>query len=137
MPGPDIRRPSCVPAGRPWPPQPKTAAASAGVCTGCLQLTGAVVERAELRHRPGAASILAFEVDVGAGFRYSVTQAVPFEPVALRAAEAKAALLTRGSIVHVYARGCVPRTDHGTAALWLLDVTDVIPTQAGEPSNAC
>ena len=121
-----VPRPSFLPADRPWPPR-RGGEAPARAAEGFIQITGRLRDRAELRHSPrGGPSLLVFEIDSGAGFPFVVHQVVPAEPNALRAAEVKANALGRGDLVHVYAHGAVPRTDHGIAALALLDVIDVV-----------
>jgi hypothetical protein len=124
-----MRRPSCVPADRPWPPRriEHVADASPAAHDAFLQVTGRVKAHAELRHgAAGGTAVLTFDVDVGRGWPYAVRLIVADDPSALFAAERKASRLVAGALVHVYARGCLPRTTHDTAALQLLDVTDVI-----------
>jgi hypothetical protein len=75
----------------------------------------------------GDAACLELHIETGAGYPFIARQLVSADPAAQHAAAAKAAVLDRGVLVHAYARGCVARTDHGIAALQLLDVTDVIP----------
>jgi hypothetical protein len=125
-----IQRPSFVHADRPWPPQPREQAArSADACTNNgLQVTGHLTQRAELRVCAGGTSaVLELHIDTGSGYPVIARQLVSGDPAAQRAAASKAAALDRGVLVRAYARGCVARTDHGVAALFLLDVTDVIP----------
>ena len=115
-------------ASRPWPPRRiEPAAALDSEPATFLQVIGHVKAHAELRHgAAGGCAVLTFDVDVGRGWPYAVRLVVADDPTALFAAERKASRLVAGALVHVYARGCLPRTTHDTAALQLLDVTDVI-----------
>lgn len=126
-----IARPSCLPADKPWPPVRVQTSAEAPAAVGFIQVTGRLIHHAELRHSVGGAAVLCFDINADKGMPFIVRQAVPAEPAALRAAEVKAAHMVAGALVHVYAHGCRPRTDHDTAALLLLDVTDVITNEEG------
>lgn len=98
--------------------------------TGSLQVTGRLLDRAELRHSAtGGPSVLSFEMDAGKGLPFIVRQTIAADPSWLRVAEMKVTRLVPGAVVHVYAHGCLPRMDHGTAALLLLDVVDVITSK--------
>jgi hypothetical protein len=122
-------RPACVAADKPWPPMRVQTSADDGCPAGFLQVSGRLVHHAELRHSARGASVLCFDLHAGMGLPFLVRQVVVADPAAIRAAEVKAARMVAGAMVHVYAHGCTPRTDHDTAALLLLDVTDVITNE--------
>lgn len=94
-----------------------------------VRLTGTLHDDAELRYTPDASptALLCFEMHPAKGLPYRVRQVLGTDPTAHMIAAAKRVALKRGSTVVVYAKGMRATHDHGTAALVLLDVSDVMP----------
>lgn len=95
---------------------------------GQLRASGTLLRDAELRFTVGAQrhAFLRVEFGTGAGLPYLATQDLGTEPLQHLAAEAKARLLRQGRRVTVYAAGATFRSDHDSAALRLVDVTDLV-----------
>ena len=137
--GSPVPRPACLPEHRPWPPRSvggtpvRLLTALPAACPdGRVRVTGVLLHDAELRHAPGGAdapSELYLHMSTGQGNDYIVRQMVRNEPLALRAADAKArALLRRGQTATVTARGVkAAHSDYGSPVLLLTDVLDVAP----------
>lgn len=118
-----MNRPANWPADKPWPP---VRLARAHVDAGEIQISGQLINDAELRMGAGGGrGVLIFELDTGSGFPYEVLRPIPAGANDLQAATTLQRALRRGVSVRVSAHGCIPRTDHGHAVLQLLEVTNV------------
>ena len=107
-----------------WPP------AAVVRLAGAIDVEGQLEHDAELRvQADGKRAVVAIELSTGMGFRFAAALFVVGDPHVLQDAQALARSLRRGITVRVRARGCHPRTDHGTAVLQLLEVESVAPTQ--------
>lgn len=115
----------------------QTPARLAAAEIGQVRITGVMARNAELRITAEAQprAVLCMQVETGRGFPYRVAQDCGTSNAEHRAAAIKAALLRRGAVVTVYARGSAPRTDHGHAVINLEGVTDVIPETPPSPTK--
>ena len=97
-----------------------------------IRVTGKLHEDAHMACTPETASappvaVISFELHPAKGLPYLVRQVLGSDPSAHIVAAAKARTLKRGTGVQVFAKGLSARSDHGIAALHLLDVTHVFP----------
>lgn len=124
------------PSARLLPPMAAPTAVSAPADADHYQVrvTGVLIRDAELRFSTGPVphGLLFLHLSQGQGLPYEARQDCGTEPAHLIAAGAKQRLLRKGAVVTVYARSITPRTDHSTAVLRLVGVTDVLPHHCGD-----
>lgn len=94
-----------------------------------LRITGQLTEDAQLLYTPGKrpAALLRLMVQTPIGLPYHVKHYLGDDPKTHFAAQTKLQILRRGSLVAVYCEGLRAQSDHGTACLALVNVTDVHP----------
>lgn len=97
--------------------------------TEAIRITGLIHEDAVLGYVPGikTLAVLSFEIHPERGMPYRIRQRLGDDPNKHLTASAKLAVLRRGCEVAVYGSGLRLQSDHGIAALMVLDVTDVHP----------
>jgi hypothetical protein len=102
-----------------------------------LRIQGPLLSDATLTYTASTPNVAVLEFEVGSekGQPYRVKHVLGTDPTVHMTAEAKKPLLRRGRWVAVYASGAIPQSDHGTAALRLLDVTAVHPLPTPQPAN--
>lgn len=102
-----------------------------------LRIQGPLLADATLTYTACAphVAVLEFEVASERGQPYRVKHVLGTDPTVHMTAEAKKPLLRRGRWVAVYAAGAIPQSDHGVAALRLMDVSAVHPLPTPQPAK--
>ena len=102
-----------------------------------VRITGSVSHDALVSYTPDAepTAMLTLQLQTPAGLPYMVRQVIGKDVNQQVAAAAKARLLRRGCEVAVYGKGLRVRTDHDTAALAIVDVSDILPLSIPSPKS--
>lgn len=102
-----------------------------------LRIQGPLLADAILSYTHTQPHVAVLELEVGSekGQPYRVKHVLGTDPTVHMTAEAKKPLLRRGRWVAVYAAGATPQSDHGVAAIRLLDVSAVHPLPTPQPAN--
>lgn len=102
-----------------------------------VRITGAVSHDALVSYTPDAepTAVLTLHLQTSTGLPYMVRQVIGKDVNQQLAASAKARLLRRGCEVAVYGKGLRVRTDHDTASLAIVDVSDILPLSVPSPTS--
>lgn len=105
-----------------------------------IRVTGRLHEDARMTCTPETASappvaVITFQLHPAKGMPYLVQQVLGSDPSSHIVAAAKARTLKRGAAVQVFAKGLRARTDHGIAALQLMEVTHVFPLSTNQATH--